>query len=76
MTYGLPDLMNAPDAIFARDKQIASEADRMEAAVIERVNWGQTPFKGQQLTIRGGGRLSFATADLAGTNLGDRLCVN
>ena len=56
MTYGLPDLMNAPDAIFARDKQIASEADRMEAAVIEskmRVKWGQTPFKGQQLKIRG-----------------------
>ena len=42
----------------------------------KRVNWGQTPFKGQQLKIRGGVRLSFATADLAGTNLGDRLCVN
>ncbi|MFN7475388.1 MAG: hypothetical protein ACK5RJ_11470 [Burkholderiales bacterium] len=26
--------MNAPDAIFARDKLITDEADRMEAAVI------------------------------------------
>jgi amidohydrolase len=34
MTCGLAELMNAPDAIFARDKLIASEADRLESAVI------------------------------------------
>ena len=34
MPYRLAELMNAPDAIFARDKLIADEADRVEAAVI------------------------------------------
>jgi hypothetical protein len=34
MACGLSESMNALDPIFARDKLIAAEADRMDASVI------------------------------------------